>query len=78
MAKSPAQLDAEIKAVTNIRLLDSVNELKVSELKAYALERALRIALQTPGGENQSWDDTEDWLIDAAELAHAVVRLLQS
>ena len=64
--------------VSDIKLLPEVTALSHEDLKAYAHKRAERIARQTPGSpEDASWDDPEEWTTDAAELAHAVVLLLQ-
>jgi hypothetical protein len=62
----------------NIKLLPEVEALSREDLKAYACERAERIARQTPGvPAGAAWDDPEEWQADAAELAHAVVLLLR-
>ena len=64
--------------MSDIKLLPEVTALSHENLKAYALKRAERIARNTPGSpEGASWDDPEEWMADAAELAHAVVVLLQ-
>jgi hypothetical protein len=52
--------------------VDDVDKLKGADLVNYALTRAKRIAAATKG---EDWDDTEDWLVDAAELAYAFVKL---
>lgn len=57
-----------------IEIMPDVAALPVDQLSAYALERAKIIARETQG---DSWDDPEEWLGAAAELAHAVVRLSQ-
>ena len=46
-------------------------------LHSYIHARAVRIAEQTPMGPDEAWDDTEDWLVEAAELAHATLELMQ-
>jgi hypothetical protein len=53
-------------------LLEEVNKLQPHELIAYAAKRAERIVSNTQG---ESWDDPEEWQMDAVELAHAVYRL---
>lgn len=54
-------------------LLESVNALQPHELNQYILPRAECIVANTQG---ESWDDPEEWMIDAVELAHAVYRML--
>ena len=58
-----------------IKLIFEVTNLPRTELRAYALKRALRIVQGTPG-DSDAWCDPEDWEEDAVELAHAVARLL--
>ena len=55
-------------------LLESVQALQPHELKQYALSRAECIVANTQG---DSWDDSEEWMIDAVELAHTIYRLLK-
>lgn len=50
-------------------------DLSEPEQREYMLERAQLIADRTPDGED--WDDPDEWQLDAAELAHAVVRFLE-
>lgn len=59
----------------DVELLPEVVSLSEEELRAYALDRALTIARATPGSSD--WDDPEEWMLEGAELAHAVTRLLQ-
>jgi hypothetical protein len=64
--------------MSDIKLMPEVTTLSHEELKAYAKKRAERIARETPGTpEDAAWDDPEEWLTDAAQLAHAVVALLR-
>ncbi len=56
-----------------MELLPEVTALKGEELLGYIHKRAVLIVENTQG---DSWDDPEEWSMDAAELAHAVVRLL--
>lgn len=41
------------------------------------LENANCVASQTPMGEDDAWDDTEAWVIEAAELAHDVLAIIR-
>ncbi|HSX22440.1 MAG TPA: hypothetical protein VLE97_06645 [Gaiellaceae bacterium] len=62
----------------DIKLLPEVTALSYEDLKAYARKRAERVARETPGvPEDAAWDDPEEWMTDAAQLAHAVVLLLR-
>lgn len=64
--------------MSDIKLLPEVTALSHDDLKAYAIKRAEHIARNTPGSpEDASWDDPEEWMADAAELAHAVVVLFR-
>lgn len=54
-------------------LMPEVQAVPTDELKEYIRERAETIVSQTQG---DSWDDPEEWQIEAVELAHAVMRLL--
>lgn len=54
-------------------IMNEVARVGQSDLIGYIQSRAAHIVSQTQG---ESWDDTEEWMVDAAELAHAVVRLL--
>ena len=64
--------------MSDLKLLLEVTSLTHDELKAYALKRAERIARETPGEpEDAAWCDAEEWMTDAAQLAHAVVLLLR-
>lgn len=55
-------------------LLEEVNELPADKLKDYMLRCAERIVRNTQG---ESWDDPEEWQMEAVELAHAVYRFLK-
>jgi hypothetical protein len=55
-------------------LLEDVMEVPKEDLRDYILKRAECITRNTQG---DSWDDPEDWQMDAVELAHAVMRFLQ-
>lgn len=57
-----------------MKLLDEVEAVGQDELREYIRRRAVRIVRDTQG---DSWDDPEDWALEAVELAHAVVRLLR-
>lgn len=64
----------------DLRLLNEVIALPASELVKYVHQRAANIVSNTPeslDGDGESWDDPEEWQMDAIELAHAVVRLLR-
>jgi hypothetical protein len=64
--------------VSDLKFLPEVTALTHEELKAYALKRAERIARETPGTpEDAAWCDAEEWMSEAAQLAHAVVLLLR-
>jgi hypothetical protein len=64
--------------VSDLKIMPEVEALSRDELKTYALERAKTIVRNTPGTpEDASWDDPEEWLTEAAQLAHAVVVLLR-
>ncbi len=56
-------------------LLPEVLALPPMELIAYIRVRAENIVARTPGTEDASWDDPEDYQLAAIELAHAVHRL---
>lgn len=58
-----------------VELMDEVEALDKKDLIGYIKERAELIVSNTQGDE---WDDPEAWQIDAAELAHAVVRYFDS
>jgi hypothetical protein len=53
-----------------------IKTLSREALVQYVTSRATRIAERTPMEDDAAWDDTEDWLVDAAELAHAVMQLV--
>lgn len=55
-------------------LLEEVGKIQEDKLQEYIEKRALTIVRNTQG---DSWDDPEEWQIDAVELAHAVVRFLR-
>jgi len=64
--------------VSDLKLLPEVASLTHDELKAYALKRAERIVRETPGEpEDVAWCDAEEWMSEAAQLAHAVVLLFR-
>ena len=60
---------------TGLKLMADIAVLGDNILPEYALTRAMQIVRATPG-DSSSWDDPEAWVLQAAELAHAVVRLL--
>lgn len=60
---------------TCLVLMPEVAEMSLSDLQEYALRRARTIVTATPGSDGASWDDPEEWLDAAAELAHAFIRL---
>lgn len=55
------------------QILEDIESLPKESLESYILERASIIVRNTQG---DSWDDPEDWQIEAVELAHAAYRLL--
>ena len=58
----------------DMKLMDEVESLADCELRDYIRRRAEKIVRNTQG---DSWDDPEEWQLDAAELAHAVFRDLR-
>lgn len=58
-----------------VELMDEVEALTDKELVSYITTRAEMIVSNTQGDD---WDDSDEWQIDAAELAHAVVRYFDS
>ena len=56
----------------SVKLFPEVQALAPKDLRDYIKSRAELIARQTP--PDSDWDDTEEWLIEAVELAHAVIR----
>jgi hypothetical protein len=61
--------------VKEYKLPENIEALQPHELKKHALGRAECIVANTQG---DSWDDPEDWMIEAVEPAHVVYRLLSS
>lgn len=55
-------------------LLPEIEALKPEEVRPYIQARADTIVRNTQG---DSWDDPEEWQLEAVELAHAVSRLLR-
>lgn len=54
-------------------ILADVRRVEADRLAAFIIERAARIVRETRA-DRGDWDDSGDWLIDAVELAHAIVR----
>lgn len=57
-----------------MELLPEIEALKPEEVRPYIQARANTIVHNTQG---DSWDDPEEWQLEAVELAHAVSRLLR-
>jgi hypothetical protein len=56
-------------------LLEEVEAIPKDQLREYILKRAECIVRNTQG---ESWDDPEEWQMDAVELAHAIYRMLRN
>ncbi len=57
-----------------LKLLEEVEVLSPGALREYIGKRAELICSNTQG---ECWGGSEDWIIEAVELAHAVVKLLR-
>ena len=55
------------------KLLPEVESQSVEQLRSYIKKRAEKIVNATHPDE--AWDDPEEWLNEAAELAHAIIAL---
>lgn len=53
-------------------VLEEIEAMPLEELPAYIKKRAETIVRNTQG---DSWDDSEEWQMDAVELAHALHRM---
>jgi hypothetical protein len=56
-----------------VKILDEVMQVPVEQLPSYIENRARKIVAETQG---DSWDDPEEWQLEAVELAHAVTRAI--